>query len=67
MSRPFTASLRFITAVMLALGVSACDPPDPNDETPDAPEATEGSASAEQTDGKVSDEDLDNAAGGRYI
>jgi hypothetical protein len=42
------------------------DEKDPNDETPETPEATEG-AVVEQTEGKVSDEDLDNAAGGKVF
>jgi len=39
---------------------------DPNEETPDTPEATEGE-SAENAEGKVSDGDLDAAAGGCHM
>jgi len=34
MLHPFIASLRFITAALLSIGVPACATPDPNDETP---------------------------------
>ena len=47
------------------------DEKDPNDETPDAAERTDAtpqggnSRSDDETDSKISDDELDNAAGGR--
>jgi hypothetical protein len=43
------------------------DEKDENEETPDTSEATEGNKSAEKADDKVSDDDPDNAAGGKVF